>query len=83
MEKNIRISFCILGSFILAFLNHGIFERSRLGLFPGGYGSHVLGVIIVNLANIVSLVGFLLIIVFSVILIINNIDFSKIHDKKD
>ncbi|QUH21212.1 hypothetical protein [Alkaliphilus sp. B6464] len=73
MDKNKQILYCILGSVILASLNSSIFAYSKLGMFPGGYGTSIFGEIIVLLTNILSLAGFVLLAVFSIILIIKNI----------
>lgn len=73
MEKNKQLLYCILGSFMLALLNNNIFEFSRLGIFQGGYGGNVFGEIIVLSSNILSLAGYILLAVFSIILIIKNI----------
>ena len=73
MEKNKKILYCILGSFILALLNSSIFELSRTGMFRGGYGGNVFGETIVLLSNILSLAGYILLAVFLIILIIRNI----------
>ena len=76
MGKNTKILYCILGSVILALLNNPIFEHSELGLFSGGYGGHFWGELLVRLTDILSLVGFILLIVFSIMLIIRNINFK-------
>lgn len=73
MEKNKQLLYCILGSFMLALLNSHIFEFSRIGIFPGGYGGNVFGETIMLLSNILSLAGYLLFALFSTILIIKNI----------
>ena len=73
MEKNKQLLYCIFGSFILSLLNSSMFEFSRLGMFSGGYGGNPFGVIIVLLSNILSLAGYILLIVFSSVLIIRNI----------
>lgn len=58
---------------MLALLNNNIFEFSRLGIFQGGYGGNVFGEIIVLSSNIISLAGYILLAVFSIILVIKNI----------
>lgn len=74
MEKNIKLLYCILGSAILAFLNNPIFEYSKFGMFQGGYGGHPFGELIAKFTNILSLIGFISLTVFSIILIIRNIN---------
>lgn len=76
MNKNTKILYCILGSAILALLNSSVLSRSMLGIFRGGYGSSILGILLVGLINIVSFIGFISLGIFSVILIIRNIDFK-------
>lgn len=76
MGKNIKLLYCILGSFVLALLNSPILSYAKLGMFPGGYAGTV-GVFLVLISNILSLIGFLLLILFSIILIINNLNFKE------
>ncbi|ETT85952.1 hypothetical protein MKZ08_16440 [Viridibacillus sp. FSL R5-0477] len=77
MGRNVKLLYCILGSAVLALLNSPILGYAKLGMFPGGYGGHVIGHLLVLIADILSLVGFLLLIIFSFILIINNINLKK------
>lgn len=74
MGKNTKILYCILGSAILALLNSPVFSRSMLGIFRGGYGSSIFGILLVGLINIVSFIGFISLGIFSVILIERNIN---------
>lgn len=76
MQKNTKLLYCILGSAILALLNNPIFENSKFGIFQCGYGGYSLGELLVRFTNILSLIGFILLIVFSIILIIRNINFK-------
>ena len=75
MEKNKKLLYCILGSTILTLLNTPIFAYAKLGIFQIGYGENLFGEILVRFTNIISLVGFILLMVFSIILIIRNINF--------
>ena len=77
MDRNVKLLYCILGSAILALVNSPIFGMAKLGMFPGGYGGYIFGHLLVQFANIVSLVGFILLIFFSLSLIINNINLKK------
>lgn len=77
MDRNVKLLYCILGSAVLALLNSPILDYAKLGMFPGGYGGHILGHLLVLIANILSLVGFILLIFFSLILIMNNINLKK------
>lgn len=74
MDKNINICYCILGSIILALVNSNIFEYSRFGLF---YAGTFIGEAIHIISNIVSLIGIVLTTIFSIILIMRNINFKK------
>lgn len=74
MDKNINICYCILGSIILALVNSNIFEYSRFGLF---YAGTFIGGAIHIISNIVSLIGIVLTTIFSIILIMRNINFKK------
>jgi hypothetical protein len=58
---------------ILSIVNNPIFEYSRLGLFKGGYGGNLLGEFIVNFSDVISLIGYTLLIVFAILLIIKNV----------
>jgi hypothetical protein len=73
VNKNSKILYCILGSAILALLNNPMFSKSKLGLFQGGYGGNLFGMLLVTVTNILSLAGFILLMVFSIMLIIRNI----------
>ncbi len=75
MEKNKKLLYCILGSAILCLLNTSIFVYAKLGIFQSGYGWNLFGELIVMFTNMLSLVGFILLTVFSIILIITNINF--------
>lgn len=77
MMKNSKLMYCILGSAILALLNTPILSYAKLGIFERGYGGNIFGVLLVITTNILSLVGFILLIIFSIILIVNNLNFNK------
>ena len=79
MSKNAKLLYCILGSAILALLNSPMLSYAKLGIFPGGYGGSIFGLLLVPIVNILSLIGFILLIIFAIILIINNINFKKIN----
>ena len=74
MKKNIQLLLCILASIILALLNSPVFHYAKLGLWQDkGYGSNIFGVITYYTINIVSFLGLISIIIFSVLLITNNV----------
>lgn len=77
MGKNSKLLYCMLGSAILALLNNPILSYAKLGIFEGGYGNSRFGVLLVLITNIFSLAGFILLILFSIILIIKNINFKE------
>ncbi len=73
MEKNLQLLFCILGGLFLSLLNTPMFNNAKLALWlDKGYGSNIFGVITHYTTNIISFIGFILVIIFSVLLIINN-----------
>lgn len=74
MNKNVNICYCILGSMILALVNSNIFEYSRFGLFSAGTA---IGEIIYIISNIVSFIGIILTTIFSIILIVRNINLKN------
>lgn len=71
MDKNIKLLYCILGSVMLALLNNSIFADSKFGLFFAGT---LVGGLINILSNVLSFIGIILLVVFSITLIIRNID---------
>lgn len=76
MSKNAKLLYCILGSAVLALINSAMFSYAKLGMFPGGYGGNIFGELLVLITNIFSLLGFIFLILFSLILIMNNIDLN-------
>lgn len=74
LSKNSKLLYCILGSAVLALLNNPVLNYAKLGLFSGGYGGDIFGEWLVLITNILSLLGFILLILFSIILILNNIN---------
>lgn len=74
MDKNIQLLYCIVGSAVLALLNSYIFDDSRFSLF---YAGTLVGRLIDILCNILSLVGIILLGIFSIILIIRNMPMKK------
>jgi hypothetical protein len=81
MGKNVKLLYCILGSAVLALLNNPILGNARLAMFTGGYGRSIFGVIFVLITDFLSLVGFVLLILFSIMLIINNLYFKEKKSK--
>ena len=77
LSKNAKLLYCILGSAVLALLNSSMLSYAKLGMFPGGYGGNIFGELLVLIANILSLLGFIFLIIFSLILIINNINLKE------
>ncbi len=79
MNSNSKLLHCILGSLILTLLNNPILVSARLGIFENSHGI-TMAVIYqaYNLFfNILSFIGLVLLIVFSIKLIINNIKKDK------
>jgi hypothetical protein len=75
MIKNTKLLYCILGSLLLALLNNPIFKYSKFGLSIT-YKNIILNNFINWSSSMLSLIGFILLILFSIILIINNIKFK-------
>lgn len=75
MNKNAKLLHCILGSVLLASLNNPLFEKTSLGIFEGLHGVNwaVVYQIYYLPINVLSFLGFILLIFFSINLIINNI----------
>lgn len=75
MSKNAKLLYCILGSVLLSLLNNPILESSRFGIFENLHGNiwAVVYQIYYLLINVLSWIGFILLIVFSINLIKNNI----------
>lgn len=71
MDKNIKLLYCILGSIVLALLNNSIFIGAKFSLFDAGT---LVGRLIIVLSDILSLIGIILLVLFSITLIIRNID---------
>lgn len=75
MEKNIKLLYCILGSTMLVLLQTPVFQAARLAVLQGkSYGSSSFGLALYKICNLISFIGFILVIVFSIILIIKNIN---------
>ncbi|MBV7273864.1 hypothetical protein I6U48_13200 [Clostridium sp. PL3] len=80
MERSIKLLFCLLGSVFLALLKCPVFGYAEQALWEGrGYGSSSTGIIFYNIINVISFIGFILIVIFSIALIIVNLNFK---DKK-
>lgn len=78
MDKNIKLLFCILGSTILVLLKSPIFENAKFALFEdNGYGVNSFGNAVYRISNLISFIGFILVIIFSCALIITNLNFKN------
>lgn len=78
MEKNIKLLFCILGSTFLVLLKSPVFESAKFALFEGrGYGSSIFAEAVYRIGNIISFIGFVLVVIFSIMLIIRNLNFKS------
>lgn len=73
-SKNIKLLYCLLGSFILVLLQSPLFFSATYAISGGGSGSNEL---IYKLFSILSFIGVILMVVFSIILIAININFTK------
>ncbi|MEK5068736.1 hypothetical protein [Sporosarcina sp. FSL K6-1508] len=77
MSKNMKLLYCIFGSAVLTLLNSSMLSYAKLGMFRDGYGVNIFGELLVLITNILSLLGFIFLIIFSLILIINNINLKE------
>ncbi len=68
-----KLLYCILGSAILALLNNPVFSEARFAI----HMKYLFVILFIRLVNILSLFGFILLIIFSSILIIRNIPKEK------
>ncbi|QCR31181.1 hypothetical protein [Lysinibacillus sp. SGAir0095] len=69
MTKNAKLLYCLLGSAVLALLNSPILGSALVGVFSGG---GALEEFILLVADILSFVGYILLILFSLMLIYYN-----------
>ncbi|MDF9839204.1 hypothetical protein M2105_000200 [Paenibacillus sp. PastF-1] len=82
MKSNVNMLYCLLGSFVLALLNHPVLSSARLGIFPSGYGASLFGVIFVWITDILAFAGYLLLIICSILLFITNINPGKNKNRR-
>lgn len=75
--KNIKLLYCILGSFMLTLLQSPYFFSATYTMFGGGSGANAFTEIIYRLFGVISFVGVILVIIFSCILIISNINLKN------
>lgn len=76
-KKNIKLIFCILGSFILTLLSTPYFHVATYKMFGGGSGANSFTHMIDRLFGVISFIGVILVVIFSFILIISNIDIKN------
>lgn len=72
--KNVKLLYCILGSFILTLLQSPYFFSATYTMFGGASGANAFTHMIYRLFGVISFVGVILVIIFSCILIISNIN---------
>lgn len=79
MNSNSKLLYSILGCLILALLKNPLLESASFGIFENGRGITLAMIYQVYsfLINLLSFTGFILLIVFSIKLIINNIKKEK------
>lgn len=76
-SKNINLIYCILGSFMLTLLQDPIFFNATYTMFGGRSGADAFTEMIYRLFGVISFVGVILVILFSCILIISNLNFRN------
>ncbi|MNE66539.1 hypothetical protein D3C80_1620950 [compost metagenome] len=77
MKSNAKLLYCLLGSAVLTLLNHQVLSPARLGIFRSGYGASIFGEIFVFVTDIIAFAGYLLLILFSTLLIVTNLKFKN------
>jgi len=78
MDKNKKLIFSLVGCFFLVMLSSPLYDYAESILYFGrGYNSTFYGIIIHNIINFFSATGYILTLVFSVMLIISNINLKK------
>jgi multisubunit Na+/H+ antiporter MnhB subunit len=75
--KNIKLVCCILGSFMLTLLQSPIFFIATYTMFGGGSGENAFTEMLYRIFGVISFVGVILVIIFSCILIISNINLKN------
>ena len=77
MSKNTKLLYCILGSAILALSNNSMFVGTINSIFDSNMEfDYFVGNFLIGLSNLLSLIGFISLIVFSIILVVWNIKFK-------
>ncbi len=76
-SRNIKLLFCIFGSLMLTLLQTPLFFRATYNAFGGGSGANLFTMNTYKLFSIISFVGVILVIIFSFILIMSNINFKE------
>ncbi|MDU3017585.1 hypothetical protein [Clostridium perfringens] len=74
-EANQKLLLCILGSIILILLQLPIIHTALFNIFGGGSGANMFTIVLYNLKNLLSFIGTILLIIFSITLIFKNIKF--------
>ncbi|TWH81460.1 hypothetical protein [Sedimentibacter saalensis] len=78
MKDNKKILFCLLGSFILVLLKTFVYYEAGMSFIDTSIiGGNFYNTFIRFIINLFSFSGFVLTIVFAIILIINNINLKK------
>lgn len=76
-EANSKLLLCILGSIILILLQLPIIHDALFNIFGGGSGANAFTNTIYNIKNLLSFTGTILLMIFSITLVVKNINFLK------
>ncbi|WP_434799263.1 hypothetical protein [Terrisporobacter vanillatitrophus] len=76
-SKNVKLLYCILGSFMLTLLQTPMFIQATYAIFDGSIGANLFTELLYRVFGVISFVGVILFIVFSCNLIISNIKFNN------
>ncbi|ELC8442380.1 hypothetical protein QYB59_001403 [Clostridium perfringens] len=76
-ESNKKLLLCILGSVLLILLQLPIIHDALFNIFGGGSGANAFTHILYNIKSLLSFIGTILLMIFSITLIVKNINFLK------
>ena len=76
-SKNIKLLYCILGSFILTLLQTPVLFQATYTIFGGWSGANLFTELLYRVFGAISFIGVILLIIFSIYLIISNIRFNN------
>lgn len=76
-KKSLKLIYCILGSLMLVLLRTSVFHSAIFGILDIVMGKNIFKSIIYMLSALISFGGIVLVVIFSVMLILENNPFRK------